>query len=146
MKTGWRIGVQILAILIAVSFTAVWVYIELVYGGSMFDETQPGMATLIGKAVPVLFIAALSQLGLFLAPVAIERSTMYRLGVAVLMTPAFIWVLAVAYGYLREVGANGANRSLTSLALWMPVVAIYAWQYFRICRGPRRQESSVQSA
>jgi hypothetical protein len=141
VKKGRQHTVWVVGVLIALFATWVWVGLQ-----HMDDASPPSTSALLLEAVPVIGLALLSQLGLFLAPVVEGRSWKYRLGVAVLMAPTFIFTLSMASGHLSEVAAYGATWLLRIDSVWIPVLILYSWQFIRLARLGPKPEYSGQAA
>jgi hypothetical protein len=141
VKKGRQHIVWVAGVLIALFATWVWVGLQ-----HMDDASPPSTSTVLLEAVPVLAVALLSQLGLLLAPIVEGRSWKYRVCVAVLMAPTFIFTLSMASGHLREVAAYGATWFLRIDSVWIPVLILYSWQFIRLARIGPKPEYSEQTA
>jgi hypothetical protein len=123
-RPGVTILVRGAAVLIALFATYTWLALQHI------DDavgTPPGHLLL--EAIVPFVLLSLSQLGLFLAPNMRARSLRPRLIVGLLMAPSTAFLLAAAIEHLREITAYGPGWLLRMDGLWIPILAVYVWQY-----------------
>jgi hypothetical protein len=124
VRPAVTILVRGVAVLIALFATYMWIALQ-----HIDDAFAAPRGHLLLEAMVPFALLSLSQLGLFLAPTMRSRGLQARLIVALLMVPSTLFLLAAAIEHLREIAAYGPQWLFRVDALWIPILAVYAWQF-----------------